>query len=182
MCFGVDHVATVVPPLVDARRAFTTTGAFLPGGGLAAADALCQSEATSSSLPGTYHALLATTTASAISRFDTSAGAKPWARLDNVLITPTAAALVDPSLVRLDATPKHRDGSPTTLFWSGANVPTVSGSAENTCMDWTSTTGTLGVAGLPWDTGVLEWFSEGSNGLNYHPCNTTFLSIICLQQ
>ena len=91
-CFGVDRAATVtITPPATFRRAFTTNAVFTPGGGLAAADALCNSEASTASLPGTYRALLATTTASAASRFSTSGA--PWGRPDGVLLAPTAAAL-----------------------------------------------------------------------------------------
>src|SRR5262249_56719028 len=69
-CFGINNLASVtVTPPPAFRRAFMTKNPFTPGGGIAAADSLCAMEASNAGLPGTYKALLATTTASAASRF-----------------------------------------------------------------------------------------------------------------
>ena len=57
-CFGVDRVATVAPRPPNGKLAFLSDDPFTIGGGLAAADAQCQREATSAGLPGTFHALL----------------------------------------------------------------------------------------------------------------------------
>ena len=62
---------------------------FLPPSGIAAADALCTSEATAAGLPGTYRAFLATKQASAMSRFDL--GGAPWVRVDGVVLATTAS-------------------------------------------------------------------------------------------
>jgi hypothetical protein len=82
-CFGIDRqVPLVITPPSPARLAFVTAAQWTSGGGLASADALCQTEASASSLPnGTYLAALATTSATAQSRM--AAGA-PWVRVDGI--------------------------------------------------------------------------------------------------
>lgn len=90
-CFGIDRAATVTIPPIAGRKMFMTARSFTPGGGISAADAVCGSEATAAGLSGTYRALLATTTATAASRFTTSG--PPWIRTDGLPITNTAAEL-----------------------------------------------------------------------------------------
>jgi hypothetical protein len=145
-CFGVSkqNVVAVVPPPVR-RRAFLTSGDWPPSGGIASADMLCASEASAKGLPGTYKALLATTTASAASRFN--AALAPWSRSDGVPLAPTAAALFS-STYWDSALTVFADGSYASsgalIVAGGATDLTSVGTAALTCNDWASSTGTLG--------------------------------------
>jgi hypothetical protein len=89
-CFGVglSSPLEVTPPA--GRLAFVTVQSFASTGGLAAADALCASEATAAQLPGTFKALLGTTAASAISRFGLSG--PTWVRPDGIALADSPLA------------------------------------------------------------------------------------------
>src|SRR5215831_1258472 len=85
-CFGIDQTAplTVAPP--SGRLAFLSQRTWNIGGGVVAADQICQSEADAAGKRGTFHALLATSTAPAATRLDDG---PPWFRADGVPITAT---------------------------------------------------------------------------------------------
>ena len=87
-CLGVSATVAVRPDPTPGRLAFVVRD-YQSGGGLASADLSCSQAATKAKLPGSYKALLAMTTASAASRFN-SAGAT-WVRLDGIALAPTAA-------------------------------------------------------------------------------------------
>jgi hypothetical protein len=179
MCVGIDNQAAVAPPPppANARRAFMLN--WTPGGGLADADAKCQASATGASLTGTYKALLPTTTASALSRFDTSSTAGNWFRVDNMSILPTASAWN--TAANFDSAPNLSADGATNYgnyaYWSGGSL-TSAGSATTTCNSWTDGTtggtGTYGTAGVT----LLSMFL-GSSPL---ACNATYAIITCLQQ
>jgi hypothetical protein len=179
-CLGIDRIATVspVPPSGGYRRAFTSTASFVPGGGLAAADALCNSEASSASLPGTYRALLATTTASAASRFNAAVETLPWGRPDGQLCAPTAAEFF--SLTLLDSAPNTTASLGTYLGntgnWGGANSVNVAGDTSLSCANWTST-GAGGSGGRVGSTSQNIRFTGDING-----CDATFIRVTCLQE
>lgn len=66
---AIDRSQPVAVAPSSGRTAFLTIQRLIPdAGGLTTADALCSSEATAAGLSGTYRALLATTTGTAISR------------------------------------------------------------------------------------------------------------------
>ena len=149
-------------------------------GGLAAADAVCTTDATGAGLPGTYKALLATVGATAISRFNTSAGQLPWARPDQTLMTATPGALAG-ALVYLDASP-HSNAVNTQFFgqvflWTGApNLITV-GTALTTCNSWNAPSGTASI-GLAGYSRISDWFGATSGVA----CNTANVRHVCLQE
>ncbi len=134
-CFGVTRTNPVAPQAELVRRAFLSSTLFVHDGGLAGADSLCQSDANAATLPGTFRALLATSTASALARFDTTGA--PWARPDGTLIAATAA---DFSAGRFLA-PINQAAAGTYISnaqaTTGASAPDVIGSASTTCMNWT---------------------------------------------
>lgn len=148
-CFRTDiNAPLIIPPAAD-RFAFITSVALLPGGGLAAADALCASE--QGGLPGTYRAYLATTTASAASRLNLATfpymrvdlqrvgGAAElgmWAALQSGIWQYVSGAYVSNTILSARAA------------WTGAATPDSIGTAASTCDDWTSTAGT-GYTGDP---------------------------------
>jgi len=138
LCFGVDRTTAVAPTPVTGRRAFLSSG-WAPTSGLSGADAKCQSDADAAALGGTFHALLATSTTSAASRFSESG--PNWVRLDGV---PLAASPADLFAARFDTTLTQRapgtyDPPGYELAWVGAIDPTSVGGA--TCDDWTAETG-----------------------------------------
>jgi Collagenase NC10 and Endostatin. len=176
-CFGIDRTAQVAVTPVAGRRAFTTVANWTPGGGIGSADSLCQNEATAAKLPGTYKALLASSGASAASRFDV--GGAPWIRSDGIRLAPTASAFFSASM--LDASPNvTADGSVyfgSNATWSGATTMTTAGSDATTCADWLSTSGT-GTFGAPGDTSASEFFGAGAA-----TCGAaTWARLTCLQE
>ncbi|HVO17871.1 MAG TPA: InlB B-repeat-containing protein [Anaeromyxobacter sp.] len=176
-CFQVDQVAAVSPTPVSGRRAFVTNGVFSSGGGPAVADALCASEASAAGLSGTFLAALATTTASARSRFDTTGA--PWVRADGLALAPTAAALftgeyTDVSLdMNADGTRRYDLWE----VWSGAPGWDEVGTAAGTCSDYTSTAeSSTAVIGLIGDTALTTLLDLGTDY-----CSTG-TRLICLQE
>ena len=160
-CMGIDRTATVTPTAQTGRFAFTSTATFSANGGLAGADAICQSEATGAGLSGSYRALLATESATAISRFNT--GGAPWIRVgDRVRLTPTAAALGTPGLKVVDTVPNVNAAGTVrfgdTLLWTGAADPGTVALQGISCANWTSLAN-KGQGGRAGDTGVVDmWF------------------------
>jgi hypothetical protein len=149
-CFGVDQEWPVRPAEVlvpGSKRAFVTDGLFRPGGGLAAADALCAGEAAEAGLPGWFLALLPTTDASAASRFDGAAGAV-WFRIDGAPIHAPGSDLFSgaPLITPLNVTSKRRYIGPlrrdpyTHLVFTGGDTPR---SPATICQDWTDVEGFL---------------------------------------
>ena len=184
LCLAYDNNAVVTVPAVNARRAFMTDGTWVPGGGLSSADSTCQAEASAAGLPGTYLALLPTSTASAISRFATGAGTLPWARLDNTLLAPTAAALASASTTFLDASPNGNAAN--TQWWAaqpvwGGGVSTLTdvAMAADTCNDWTSSSSTITAPGGEAGATSVQVLMRG---FMINPCNNTQTHLICLQK
>ncbi len=140
-CLGIDRTVAIVPPKVPGRIAFISQGLLNPSMGQGSADALCVAEAATSKLPGTYKALLATTAASAASRFDYGNGTLPWVRPDGIPLVAKAADLMTGNL--LAAPEVLADGTQAT---SGTLVSTgiplanslQPGGLSDTCQNWTS--------------------------------------------
>ncbi len=137
-CFQADHNTPLLITPVSGRLAFVSASPWSPGGGLAAADSYCQSEATAAGLSGPFLALLATDTATAASRFDS--GGLPWVRQDGIPLAPNAT---DVLMGDTDA-PLNLSASGDTVqanfVWSGALLPNIAATGE-TCASWTSTNG-----------------------------------------
>jgi hypothetical protein len=176
-CLGIDEATFVAPPHATGRLAFISDEAWIPGGGLASADALCQSDATAARLDGTYRAMLAVGGASAASRFDT--GGAPWVRVDGVALAATAADLFTAPL--LDAAPNvTADGQGylgNYLLWSGAYASS-SGTLASTCQSWAASSPTgQGQAGI---SGLTE--TSSMYGAGTYPCDTSYARITCLQE
>ncbi|MBM4776852.1 MAG: hypothetical protein GQE15_04040 [Archangiaceae bacterium] len=176
-CFGVDAPASVkVPAPAQFRRAFVTDSPWMPGGGIASADALCNAEASSAGLPGTYLALLTPLGVSAASRFNTMGA--PWVRVDNVSLSPTANSFfTDPFwTATLNVTPLRSYGTATT--WSGSTNLLFQGAPSNTCQDWTSgSVNDSARAGVMNDSEVAHAFG----GAGTVTCSNA-LPLVCLQQ
>ncbi|MBA3393033.1 MAG: hypothetical protein H0T89_10335 [Deltaproteobacteria bacterium] len=135
ICAETGHVVAVAPPRETGRVAFVTTGLFAPGGGLAAADALCTAEATGAGLAGSFRAFLASAGGTAETRF--SSAGEPWRRVDGVRLTKTAAELIGPSPV-----PVWDSFLARTATGAATNIRAWVGSASEHCQSWSGTTGT----------------------------------------
>lgn len=179
-CFGVDRSASVsLPaPLPTVRYAFVTPNQWLPGGGLTAADAFCQ--AAAGTLPGTYKALLATTTASAGSRF--SIVGAPWVRVDGVPLTSSASALF--TTPYFDVTPNldpagvdHGAFGIWTGIPAGGNLNTTVGTVQSTCGDWTNSMGTADLGRVGWSR-TSQFTSSGGR----QACTQLSTYLVCLQE
>ena len=173
-CFGIDNAAVVVPPAVaNVRRAFMRL--WTPGGGLAGADMACQADATAAGLTGNFKALLAAPNASALSRFNL--GGLPWARTDNMITLPTAAAWQTAAF--FDTGPNLTADKTTNwgnyANWVGASTLTGPGTMASTCSGWTDTTAT-GFYGIAGNT-RLTAFAGSSNIV----CSFNSATITCLE-
>jgi len=173
-CLGVGKTfALPAPPQTQGRLAFVTKGDFTPGGGLAAADALCQAEATAAGRTGTFRALLAADGATAASRFSTAG--LPWVRADGLALAETAEAFLTkpqydlPILYSADGLTRFDSSRD---YWRGAPAPFTPGTSESTCASWTTTTGN-GTGG--WGVDRVGWGNVPT------PCDQP-LGLVCLQE
>jgi hypothetical protein len=153
-CFGVDRNTVVAPPTGSGRVAFVTTQTFgFSSMGIAKADTLCTNEAQSAGLTGMFKALLATTGASAASRF-TLAG-MPWYRTDGVLLTDDLTNLAAP--LDVGAGKQYLADPLGTAVWTGAATPEAAGSDSTTCLSWTNTNSGNAITGDPFVSSTAWW-------------------------
>jgi hypothetical protein len=138
-CFGTDVINDKPTIATDeGKRAFVTTSSFSPGGGIAAADALCASEAADAQLTGEYAAGLATQASAIQSRF----GGGPWVRVDGVTVTSDMIEFKAP----LGVTAHGVYTTPTEVWIGSDNIGMPASQATDNCDDWMSSTG-VGVIG-----------------------------------
>lgn len=162
ICAETGHVAAQVPTVEPGRIAFISETGWIPTGGLAAADAVCQGEATAAGLPGTFAALLTTSNATAESRF--SSAGLPWRRVDGIRVTADLAVPLWDSFIARTA-----GGAVTrSRTWYG--------STTQNCNDWTGGTTAMGVAGKSHHAAT----SRLANFINTG-CGSSH-NLICLQQ
>src|SRR5690606_27133758 len=135
-CFGIDRVADLPTPEVEGRLAFLSDSFFLPGQDLSAADALCQHDAQAAGLSGTFKAMIATTTSSPISRFDTSV--PTGVRVDGLTLWESASDAASEDLLLPRLLTASRETPPNRGAWLGSGSLGEAGTAETTCDDWTS--------------------------------------------
>lgn len=176
-CFGIDRNVPVTVNQAAGRFAFISRSFWTPAGGLAGADGLCQTEAESALLSGTFKALLAVNGASAASRFNTSG--PTWVRPDGVAIAPTAAALFSADFLNT-AINQLADGTSylgNYGVWTGAASPTTSGTAATTCNSWTVSNDTLEA----WSGTAAFTYQEKFFGQWQTKCNATWMRLYCLQ-
>jgi hypothetical protein len=176
LCLGINRQAFVAPdPTTPGRRAFTTSATWTPGGGLTAADALCQKEAGDAGLTGTFKALLAPTGATAASRFT---GSEPWHRMDGLALAATAEAFLTGSTFETapNMTAKG-EYLQTETFWTGAASPTTAGADASNCNNWLSSTSTAAPSMGECDSTAARRFFGMSTPIR---CGG-FARLICLQ-
>jgi hypothetical protein len=128
----------VSPPAFPAGR-YAFLSPWPIAGGIVAADAHCQSDATANALPGTYRALLATSTQSAVQHAGSLAGS--WRRPDGLVVTFNGldARPLDAAVMQL----ANKTIINNNFLWFGVDSPTSLGALATTCSDWTSTSGTM---------------------------------------
>jgi hypothetical protein len=166
-------------PNVAGRHVFVSNAAYTPSGGLAGADALCRSEATTAGLANanTFLALMATNTASAASRFNLAG--LPWKRVDNVFVFANAGDLIvggGQIIAPIDLIANGTQyASPDT--WSGSTDPNTAGTDATTCRNWTSASSSdTGREGAPFAAIAPRWFSNFSSA-----CTYTFDHLLCFE-
>jgi len=171
---GMAAVAAPVAPS-NARHAFLSASLWTPGGGVAAADAVCQSDATASGVPNAsnYRALL-TTTIAATDASRISLSGQPWYRLDGAQLFLSAADLGDPAAGKLvtslafTSAGEYRAASDIT--WTGNQIAPSSTSMINNCNNWTSSSASvLASFGSSYDSWFTWWVDTTVVQL---PCNT----------
>jgi hypothetical protein len=177
-CFEVGRSTPLAHPTAppSARSSFVSGTLWDPSAGIPSADQICATEARMASKAGTFLALLASTTATATSRFDLAG--QPWVRADGVLVVEKAGDLASgkllaPILLGADGRP------PTGVFgvWTGADLPGMVATQDN-CRDWSSSSATdWAIEGATTLSG-LDAFSNGKRR-----CDTVGLTgIYCFQQ
>jgi trimeric autotransporter adhesin len=159
-CFGIDKSVPLVFPTSTGKRAFVTSQSHSGNlGGVTGADSICAQEATNAGLSGTFRALLATTTASAASRFTV---ASQYVRPDGQVIA-TGSALFSGDAPRSGiwqtASGSYVGGL---LVWTGAASIIQPGTVDSTCGDWLSTSSTAGRYGS--ESRLLSWWSSSTGG------------------
>jgi hypothetical protein len=154
-CFGTRYNMRLAFQPSTGRRAFVAP--WQAGGGLADADARCQSDAGAAGLTGTYRAWLATSTASPSSRFDPNG--PNWVRVDGLPVALSPQDLLAGNLattISLSATGEPVSG----MAYFGTMDPTVPGTLASTCDDWISTMPT-NVRGDTYD--IFRMFNGGGS-------------------
>jgi hypothetical protein len=181
-CFGTDLVTPLTFAKATGRIAFLSMGSWDTSTGVAAADALCQSEATAAGLAGasTFIALLTTNSAGAATRLNTAG--PNWVRTDGIPIAASiadllAGNLVAPIAVAADGVTYLPSNQGLTRVMTGG-LQTAAGSSTTTCNNWTSSDagGATGSAGIATKTTGDEAF-ESLGG--YPPCG--LYRVYCLQ-
>lgn len=176
-CFGISKTEPLTIEPDSGRTAFVSS-VWVPGGGLDSADAHCQQEADAETgLTGTFKALLATSTASAASRFDATGDV--WIRTDGIALASSAAALMDGEFDTSINVTADGDGYVGSAgVWTGAPSPTDLGSEATTCQDWATDETTASGTGTQAASSAPRAFSEAAGSTS---CDTG-LRLYCLQE
>ena len=175
-CFGVSLTHPLAYTLATGRYAFLSKGSFDTSTGQAGADAMCASEATAGSLPGTYLALLATDTATAASRFNL-AGLN-WVRKDGIPVATSPTQLMGGNL--LTSISQYADGTYinySNIVRTGAISATTVGTDSEDCVNWTSNASSaesvVGISSFTFANSDFIWLSQA--------CNQT-AAVYCLEK
>ncbi len=181
-CFGVDYVAKVTVPAAPAARkfVFVSNGGFVPSAaGLMGADNTCNVAAMNYGLPGTYKAMLATSTTTIASRFSTTG--VPVVRPDGVWVSNTDTEFLSATPVLLAPIMAHANPNSyiRSGIWTGTNSPTALSPGDGYCCNnWTTNTASsAGINGANEFTGnANRWLSEGQPA-----CTSGAMRLYCLQ-
>lgn len=146
LCAQHERIVPVAPTPTPGRLAFVTSSAFTPGGGRAAADALCASEAATAGWTGAVVAFLSTSTEAGTARLPVGL---PWVRPDGQVLAPTIAELTAAFTAAPVQTAAGADLQYGTILLGDA----APGTLTSTCQDWASTGGVAMVSmGATWVT------------------------------
>jgi hypothetical protein len=132
-------VSNQPPAFPVGRYIFQSNQVLAVGGGIGAADMQCQTEASSAGLPGTYVALLATSSQSAADHLGSLAG--PWRRPDGALVTLGA---LDTPVLDAGITVDASGGAHGSFVYVGTTTGFhgLATAATDSCNDWTNVGGT----------------------------------------
>ncbi|MBL0215826.1 MAG: hypothetical protein IPQ07_18340 [Myxococcales bacterium] len=138
-CFETGKTAAVElhpPAFPVGRYVFVTSSLFASNTGRAAADAQCQADATSAGLPGSYVAMIATSTESVTTHVGSLSGI--WRRPDGIVVT--RKGLDQPPLDA--AITMTADGTPSSpqLYYGAPSLTATSGPNDN-CVNWSTSSG-----------------------------------------
>lgn len=153
-------------------------------GGLAGADAICQSHATMACLPGSYSAWLSTAGASPSTRM--AAQSIPYRLVDGTKIGDQLTDLLDNTIDAPFNVDEFGNPAPTSQeicgeasnSWTGTLPDGTPWSDTNRCSDWTSTTGE-GEWGF--NNSVDYYWTAACHGVSGDSCGKT-ASLYCFQQ
>jgi hypothetical protein len=176
-CFEIDRNTPLSPPirLTGARIAFISKDVWDPSRGLADADRRCGEDAAAAKLAGRFLALLATKSATAISRLDLTQ--PTWVRPDGAAIVAKASDLAAGQV--LTPVVLGADGQqPPSLsdVWTGAMTPNLP--ADMSCEDWSSSSMTIAATTGAARVGGTNWFANGGRYCGF----SVFTRIYCFQQ
>jgi hypothetical protein len=175
LCFETGKTMALAQPSqpITGRIAFVSS---LPAGTtFADFDTQCASDATAASLPGTYLAAVATTTATIRSRF--TIDARPVQRRDGTVVATSADRLLSTSDLPSPVNQLANGTYTSNLVWTGAPNAATVGTAATTCTNWTDTSGTTtGEVGDASSVASASFW--GGRGIN---CGTR-TPVLCLQQ
>jgi hypothetical protein len=171
-CFGTDFQAPVTVTPQSGRKIFTLPTWTPNAGGVADADATCQSAASAAGLAGTFLALLATSTASAPSRL--SATGENWVRPDGVPLAASASDFLSGDL--LTAPNQRANGTYAQAYvWTGAS--TWGNVGTTNCTNWTIGDSTVG--GYRAEAEISAPFMKNTTTTT---CSSTARGLLCAEQ
>jgi hypothetical protein len=177
-CPGTILTPTPTPTLAPYLAFVTNTSTSGNLGGIGAANSICQTEASSSGLTGTFRAWMSTESNSRIDARDNilpTNTSRPYQRVDGVLIANNYADLLDGALgATLSIT--STGATYTAAVWTGTDTAGVVRSLL-TCNDWFATSGFLGGTGFGSQSGQ-GWTNSG-NPFNL-PCGNP-IRLYCFQ-
>ena len=171
-CFGTDLSTPLVIAKAKGRVAFISKGGFSVVAGESAADSLCNTEAQEVGFPGSYLALLSTTSRASSSLFPQGA---TWVRPDGVSWLATATDLAGGKILtalNVDSSGTYRSDA---FVWTGSMTPgALSPDSSWSCTNWTAA-GQNGITGQAYASDFNFFDKQKAN------CARTDLSIYCLQ-
>ncbi len=159
-------------PFPAGRIVFTTLQTLSVGaGGPAAADAQCAAEATAANLPGTYRAVLATTTEDASTRIGGLAG--PWRRADGAGV---AWGSLDQRPLEVSLGMTAGGTVRVATAWLGARSLTEVGTTAETCFDYA-----VANAFTPRLLQVTSLLGTSTSASTPQACGTRSYPVLCAQ-
>lgn len=161
-CFERGHQASRPVVQGSTKHVFMTTTEFVVGGGVTAADALCNSDAAAAGL-GPSRALIGTSTTAAIDRIP-GARTTLYRRTDGVDV---GLLVSRETWLNVDATGTPRIAN----VWTGGPIGSIPAA---TCADWTDQT-LSAVVGTPWD------YAGAFDSRIPLPCNTP-TRLLCVEE